>query len=70
MQTFMNGMLDNLANGASIVNTSSRAGAMWQENLNQIKNLRRLNVSALRAFISKENIRTDIQRLIYESIIE
>jgi NAD(P)-dependent dehydrogenase (short-subunit alcohol dehydrogenase family) len=56
MQTFMNGMLDNLANGASIVNTSSRAGAMWQENLNQIKNLRRLNVSALRAFISKENI--------------
>ena len=56
MKTFMNGMLDKLKKGASIVNTSSRAGSMWQENLMQVKRFMRINSSELNNFIYKENI--------------
>lgn len=36
---FLTGMLDRLAPGAAIVNTASRAGAMWRENLDEVKAL-------------------------------
>ena len=56
MKTFLDGMLSKLNHGASIVNTSSRAGSMWQENLKQVKRLMQLGVSELNNFVSKENI--------------
>ena len=49
-------MLSKLTSGASIVNTSSRAGAMWQENLSQVKNLIKLDARDLKDFIISENI--------------
>ncbi len=36
---FLMGMLDKLAPGAAIVNTASRAGAMWRDNIDEIKAL-------------------------------
>jgi len=33
---FLAGMLDKLAPGASIVNTDSRAGAMWRDNIEEV----------------------------------
>lgn len=36
---FLEGMEDKLAPNASIVNTASRAGAMWQQNIEQVKAL-------------------------------
>ena len=56
MKTFLDGMLSKLNHGASIVNTSSRAGSMWQENLKQVKRLMQLSASELSNFISSENI--------------
>ena len=49
-------MIGKLNRGASIVNTSSRAGSMWQENLKQVKRFMQLGVSELSNFVSKENI--------------
>ena len=56
MKTFLDGMLSKLNHGASIVNTSSRAGSMWQENLKQVKRLMQLSASDLSKFVSSENI--------------
>ena len=56
MKTFLDGMIGKLNRGASIVNTSSRAGSMWQENLKQVKRFMQLGVSELSNFVSKENI--------------
>jgi len=53
---FLNAMLDHLADGAAIVNTASKAGAKWRENLAQVKALRALDVADLPAFIASENI--------------
>lgn len=39
---FFDGIIDQLAPGASIVNTASRAGAHWRENLDEIKALMEL----------------------------
>lgn len=36
---FLEGMEDKLSANASIVNTASRAGAMWQQNIEQVKAL-------------------------------
>lgn len=36
---FLDGMLGKLSPGAAIVNTASRAGAMWRDNIDQIKAL-------------------------------
>ena len=36
---FLEGMEDKLSANASIVNTASRAGAMWQQNIDQVKAL-------------------------------
>ncbi|MEX3008283.1 SDR family oxidoreductase [Hoeflea sp. TYP-13] len=43
LRTFMNAMLDKLAPGAAIVNTASRAGAMWRDNIAEVKSLMALN---------------------------
>ena len=56
LKTFLDGMLSKLNHGASIVNTSSRAGSMWQENLKQVKRLMQLSASDLSKFVSSENI--------------
>ena len=56
LKLFYEGMLNNLNEGASIVNTSSRAGSMWNENLDQIKSLINLKVKDLKQFINDQNI--------------
>lgn len=54
---FLFGMLDKLSAGASIVNTASRAGAMWRDNLDQVKGLMALQtVDKLEGFIEQHNI--------------
>ena len=53
---FLDGMLDMLPEGASIVNTASRAGAMWRENLDEVKALMALNRDDLASFIAERNI--------------
>ena len=50
-------MIDKLSSGASIVNTASRAGAIWRENIKQVKRLMALDGrSSLAAFIEAESI--------------
>ena len=39
LRRFLDAMVPKLARGASIVNTASRAGAAWRENLDQVKAL-------------------------------
>lgn len=56
LRNFMNGFLDKLADGASIVNTASRAGAMWRDNIEEVKALMSLNEQHLSSFISERNI--------------
>lgn len=56
LRTFLNGMLDKLAEGASIVNTASRAGAMWRDNLDEIKALIKLDEKELANFIAERKI--------------
>ena len=53
---FLDGMLDHLSPGASIVNTASRAGAFWRDNLAQVKALMALDPANLDQFIAAENI--------------
>ena len=54
---FSNAMEANLAVGGSIVNTASRAGALWRDNLEQIKALIAIEqVEDLATFISSHNI--------------
>ena len=56
MKAFLDGMLDKLAPGASIVSTASRAGALWQENIDQVKRFMKLKEQDLKNFIMKEEI--------------
>lgn len=56
LRSFMDGMLDKLSEGASIVNTASRAGAMWRDNLDQVKALMALDLDELPAFLEQHNI--------------
>jgi NAD(P)-dependent dehydrogenase (short-subunit alcohol dehydrogenase family) len=56
LRRFMDGMLDKLSEGASIVNTASRAGAAWRDNLDQVKALMALDADALTAFLDQQNI--------------
>lgn len=54
---FLTGMTDKLNADGAIVNTASRAGAMWRDNIEQVKSL--LEVSSqqeLRQFIKQHNI--------------
>jgi len=56
LRRFLYGMLDKLADGASIVNTASRAGGKWRDNLDEVKALLALEESRLAHFIAERNI--------------
>lgn len=56
LRRFMDRMLDKLEPGAAIVNTASRAGAMWRDNLEEVKALMSLQPDELPAFISERGI--------------
>lgn len=51
LMAFMDGLLDKLAEGASVVTTASRAGAQWRENLDEVKALIALSPEDLPGFI-------------------
>ncbi len=53
LKAFLDGMLDKLAPGAAIVNTASRAGAMWRDNLAEVKALMALDPADLPGFIAE-----------------
>lgn len=54
---FLDGMLGSLSPDASIVNTASRAGAMWRDNLDQVKALlQQSGMEQTQAFVSQHNI--------------
>lgn len=53
---FMDGMLDKLPPGGSIVNTASRAGAFWRDNLDEVKALKALSRDDLEAFIADKSM--------------
>ena len=52
------GMLEKLSPGAAIVNTASRAGAMWRTNLDEVKALMALDPADLGDFIADRGIDT------------
>ncbi len=57
LRQLMHAMLDKLEPGAAIVNTASRAGAMWRENIEEVKALMSLTgTDDLAAFIEDRNI--------------
>ena len=56
MKQFLDGMLDKLAEGAAIVNTASRAGAAWRENLDDVKALAGTPADDLAGFIAERGI--------------
>ncbi|WP_299475496.1 SDR family oxidoreductase [uncultured Roseibium sp.] len=56
LRSFMDGMLEKLVPGGAIVNTASRAGAMWRDNLEEVKALMSLQPDGLPAFISERGI--------------
>ncbi len=56
LKAFTDAMLDKLTPGASIVNTASRAGAMWRDNIDQVKALMALEPADLPAFIADQGI--------------
>ena len=54
---FLEGMLDSLAPEASIVNTASRAGAMWRDSIDEVKALMALRAHGDAAeFVAQRNI--------------
>ena len=55
-RSFLEGIQGKLAPGAAIVNTASRAGAMWQQNLDQVKALMALDWPDIGAFIAAHDI--------------
>lgn len=57
LKHFSTAMLDKLQPGASIVNTASRAGAMWRDNIEQVKALMALEGdSELSGFVARNGI--------------
>ena len=56
MRAFSTGMLDKLDHGAPIVNTASRAGAMWRDNLDEIKALMALDPADLSDFMAARSM--------------
>lgn len=55
-RSFLEGMEDKLAPTASIVNTASRAGAMWQQNIEQVKELMASDWSDIPALMERFEI--------------
>lgn len=53
---FLIGMLDQLDQGAAIVNVASRAGAAWAENLSEVKALMACTDDSLSDFVRQRNI--------------
>lgn len=53
---FLEGMLNKLSEGAAIVNTASRAGQFWNDNLEEVKALMGLSPADLAAFVQSRNI--------------
>ncbi len=53
---FLDGMLDQLSPGGAIVNVASRAGAMWQQNLEEVQALRALPAASVPEFLSAHGI--------------
>ncbi len=53
---FLDGMLDKLASGGTIVNTASRAGAGWRDNLDQVKALKTIGHDDVAGFIADQNM--------------
>ena len=51
LKRFLDRMLMSLNEGASIVNTASRAGAMWRDNLDQVKALQALDSRSVDDFV-------------------
>lgn len=56
LRSVLNGMLDRLSRGAAIVNTASRAGAMWRRNLDEVKALMALDPEDLGNFVARRGI--------------
>ncbi|MEM7301805.1 MAG: coniferyl-alcohol dehydrogenase [Pseudomonadota bacterium] len=57
LRQFTDAMVDKLSPGGAIVNTASRAGSMWRDNIDQVKALMALrDTSALADFISGHGI--------------
>lgn len=56
LKAFTDGLLDKLSPGSAIVNTASRAGAHWRDNLDEGKALMALNPIDLPAFIQRRYI--------------
>ena len=55
-RAFLEGIEGKLADGATIVNTASRAGAMWQKNLDQVKALMASDWADVADFLSSHDI--------------
>ena len=56
LRRFLDGMLDKLNPGASIVNTASKAGARWAQHLDQVKAFMALDPADLPAFIKDQDL--------------
>jgi NAD(P)-dependent dehydrogenase (short-subunit alcohol dehydrogenase family) len=56
LKMFLDGMLDKLQPGASIVNTASKAGGMWRDNLVEVKALMALDAAQCGQFIQDRSI--------------
>ena len=70
LKRFLDGMLGKLNDSASIVNTASRAGAMWRDHIDEVKALMALEASQLASFIAERNINpTRAYNLSKEAII-
>lgn len=67
---FLDGIIDKLQPGASIVNTASRAGAFWRDNIEEVKALMACDVSEVGAFIkAREMNPTRAYNLSKEAVI-
>ena len=55
-RAFLEGFEPKLSAGASIVNTASRAGAMWQQNIEQVKALMATDIGGMAAFLADHEI--------------
>jgi len=57
LRHFMVAMIDKLAAGSAIVNTASRAGSQWRENIDEVKALMALgSADDLTRFVTERNI--------------
>ena len=56
LRQFLHAMLGKLSDGAAVVNTASRAGAMWRDNIDEVKALMDLCPDDLDEFVRSRNI--------------